>query len=63
MGALKLEAVLGMVSALVAIAGLILLASGPDKQNDDDSPRPGWLIGLILIGLAFFWFGVAGVLD
>jgi hypothetical protein len=60
---LKLEGVLGMASALAAIAGLILLAPGPDRAGEDDSTRPGWLVGLTLIGLAFFWFGVAGILD
>ncbi len=60
---LKLEGVLGMASALAAIAGLILLAPGPYRGGDDESTRPGWLVGLTLIGLAFFWFGVAGILD
>jgi hypothetical protein len=60
---LKLEGVLGMASALAAIAGLILLAPGPYRGGDDESTRPGWVVGLTLIGLAFFWFGVAGILD
>ena len=60
---MKLEGALGMASALAAIAGLILLAPGPAKEGDAESTRPGWLVGLTLIGLAFFWFGVAAILD
>ena len=59
---MKLEAMLGMVAALVGIAGVIFLAAGPNR--DDPAPlRRGWVIGLVLVGLAFFWFGAVGVLD
>jgi len=63
MGGLELEAALGMAAAFVGIAGLILLAPGPDKDRDDDYLRPGWMVGLVLVGLCFFWFGVAGALG
>ena len=59
---MKLEGIVGLLSALVAIVGLGLL--GPGSERDEEGfPRRGWIFGLILIGLAFFWFGVAGVLD
>lgn len=59
---LKVEAILGMIAAVVGIAGVIFLAPGPNKE--DPSPlRPGWVLGLVLVGLAFFWFGAIGVLD
>jgi apolipoprotein N-acyltransferase len=59
---LKLEGILGMAAALVGIAGLVLIAPGPDRDTDG-SPRKGWIIGLVLVGLAFFWIGLLGVFD
>jgi hypothetical protein len=52
-GTLKLEGVLGMAAALVGIAGLVFLAPGPHR-NTEEAPRRGWIVGLVLLGLAFF---------
>lgn len=60
---LKLEAILGMAAALVGIAGVLLLVPGPERDRGEAPLRRGWMIGLVLIGLAFFWFGAIGVLD
>ncbi len=59
---MKLEGVLGMAAALVGIAGLVFIAPGPGG-NTDEAPRRGWIVGLVLLGLAFFWIGLLGVLD
>lgn len=61
-GTLKLEGVLGMAAALVGIAGLVLIAPGPER-NTEEPLRRGWTVGLVLVGLAFFWIGLLGVLD
>ena len=59
---MKLEGIIGLLSALVGIVGLILLGPGPGT-DEEGLPRRGWVYGLILVGLAFFWLGIAGVLD
>jgi apolipoprotein N-acyltransferase len=59
---LKLEGALGMAAALVGIAGLVFIAPGPER-NTQEPPRRGWIIGLVLVGIAFFWIGLLGVID
>ncbi len=63
LGGVKIEAFLGMIAAIVGVAGVILIAAGPERERGEAPLRRGWTIGLILIGLAFFWFGSIGVLD
>ena len=63
LGGMKVEAFLGMTAAIVGIAGVIFVAAGPERGRDEAPLRRGWTLGLILIGLAFFWFGAIGVLD
>lgn len=51
-----------MAAALVGIMGLVFIAPGPER-NTDEPPRRGWITGLVLVGLAFFWIGLLGVFD